>query len=129
MRFTVGQIAQALGATALGAGDLEITGAAEPASAGADDLALAMNPKYADGLKVGAARAAIVWEGADWQALGLDAAIVVPRPRYAMSGLTTLMDPGPDIAAGIHPSAVVDDTATIGPGAAIGPLVVIGPRA
>lgn len=129
MRFTIETIAAALEAQAFGAVDLCVTGTAEPAMAGADDLALAMDPKYAHGLAQGSARAAIVWDGADWKALGLEAAIVVPRPRYAMSGLTRLMDPGPEIAAGIHASAVVDPSAKIGQGAAIGPLVVIGARA
>ncbi len=129
MSFTVKEIAAALEAKAFGAVDVEITGASEPASASPSDLALAMDPKYADGLAKGEARAAIVWDGADWQSLGLEAAIVVPRPRYAMSGLTTLMDPGPEIAPGVHASAVVDETAEIGAGAAIGPLVVVGPRA
>lgn len=128
MSFTVREIAQALGATLLGASDVVVSGAAEPAMAGPTDLALAMDSKYADGLSKGQARAAIVWDGADWKALGLEAAIIVPRPRYAMSGLTALLDPGPEIAMGIHPSAVVDPTAKIGAGAAIGPLVVVGPR-
>lgn len=127
--YTIENIAAALEAKAFGAVGISVTGAAEPASAGPDDLALAMDPKYADGLQQGQARAAIVWDGADWQALGLEAAIVVPRPRYAMSGLTRLMDPGPEIAPGIHGSAIIDPTAEIGEGAAIGPLVVIGPRA
>lgn len=129
MAFTVKEIAQALGAAVYGTADLALTGVSEPASAGPDDLALAMDPKYADGLSQGKARAAIVWDGADWQALGLEAAIVVPRPRYAMSGLTRYLDPGPEIAPGIHPSAVIDPSAKLGEGAAIGPLVVIGPRA
>ena len=129
MSFTVKEIAAALEAKAFGAVDIEITGASEPATAGPADLALAMSEKYAPGLAEGQAQAAIVWDGADWSALGLRAAIVVPRPRYAMSGLTRLMDPGPEIAPGIHPSAIVDETADIGPGAAIGPFVVIGPRA
>ncbi len=128
MRHTVEDIAKALNAEVFGDGAIEITGAAEPASATASDLALAMDPKYAEGLSEGAARAAIVWAGADWQALGLEAAIVVPRPRYAMSGLTTLMDPGPEIAPGIHPTAHVDASARVGDGASIGPFVVIGPR-
>ncbi len=128
MPYTIKDIAAALEAKAFGATDLEITGAAEPAMAGPGDLALAMDPKYADGLAEGAARAAIVWDGADWEGLGLEAAIVVPRPRYAMSGLTRLMDPGPEIAPGIHPSAIIDPTAEIGDNAAIGPFVVIGPR-
>jgi UDP-3-O-[3-hydroxymyristoyl] glucosamine N-acyltransferase len=124
--FTLTQIATALGATLEGDGDLKVTGAAEPATAQSDQLALAMDPKYGDGLAKGAAQAAILWQGADWQSLGLKAAIFVPRPRYAMSGLTTLMDPGPDIEAGIHPMAVVHPSAKIGAGAAIGPFVVIG---
>ncbi len=128
MPYTIKDIAAALEAKAFGATDLEITGAAEPAMAGPGDLALAMDPKYADGLAEGQARAAIVWDGADWEALGLEAAIVVPRPRYAMSGLTRLMDPGPEIAPGIHPSSIIDPTAEIGDNAAIGPFVVIGPR-
>lgn len=77
MRYTIEEIAAALEAQAFGAADLSVTGAAEPAMASADDLALAMDPKYADGLKAGAARAAIVWDGADWQALGLDRKSVV----------------------------------------------------
>lgn len=129
MRFTVGQIAAALKAEVFGAANLVVTGAAEPALAGPDDLALAMNPEYAHGLAEGAARAAVVWDGADWQALGLEAAIVVPRPRYAMSGITSAMDPGPEIKGGISPMASVDPSAEIGENTAIGPMVVIGPRA
>ncbi|MGI9389824.1 MAG: LpxD N-terminal domain-containing protein, partial [Boseongicola sp.] len=129
MAFTVKEIASALKAEVFGAENIKISGASEPSNAEIDDLALAMDPKYADGLAQGRARAAIVWQGADWQSLGLEAAIVVPRPRYAMSGLTRLLDSGPEIASGIHPSAVVDGSAIIGDGAAIGPLAVIGARA
>ncbi|MEO1790078.1 MAG: UDP-3-O-(3-hydroxymyristoyl)glucosamine N-acyltransferase [Pseudomonadota bacterium] len=126
-RHTISDIAAALGATALGAaGEVAVHGAAEPRDAGPDDLALAMKPEYADALQRGKARAAIVWDGADWQAMGLEAAIVVPRPRYALSGVTALFDPGPDIAPGIHETAVIDPSATLGAGAAIGPFVVIG---
>lgn len=127
MSFTIKDIATALEAKAFGAVDLLISGAAEPAEAGPQDLALAMEAKYAEGLAKGQAKAAIVWDGADWQGLGLEAAIMVTRPRLAMSGLTTLMDKGPGIAQGIHPSAVIDPSAEVGPGAAIGPLAVIGP--
>ncbi len=122
-------IAAALGAEAFGALDLVVTGVAEPAVAGPDDLAMAMRPAYAAALAQGAARAAVIGAGMDWQALGLAAAILAPRPRLAMAGITQLLDPGPTIAAGIHPGAVIDPSAQIGPGAAIGPFVVIGPRA
>ncbi|KMW57713.1 UDP-3-O-[3-hydroxymyristoyl] glucosamine N-acyltransferase [Candidatus Rhodobacter oscarellae] len=125
--FSVSEIGAALDAEVVGDTDLKITGAAEPADAGPSDLALAMDPKYADGLAKGAARVAALWEGADWQALGLQAAILVGRPRVGMAGLTALLDPGPYIAPGIDPRAAIDPSAEIGPGAAIGPFTVIGP--
>jgi UDP-3-O-[3-hydroxymyristoyl] glucosamine N-acyltransferase len=126
MAYTVKEIAAALGAEAFGDLDLVVTGVAEPASAGADDLALAMSPKYAEGLGQGHARAAMLWSGADWQAMGLVAAIVAPRPRYAMSGLSAMMDKGEGFGTGIHPSAVIHPEAQIGADVSIGPLAVIG---
>ncbi len=123
----VAAIARALGADWAGDGALTVSGVAEPGQAGPDDLALAMDAKHAARLGEGRARAAVLWPGADWQALGLEAAIFVARPRYAMAGLTGLFARPLTIAPGIHPSAVIDPSARIGPGAAIGPLTVIGP--
>lgn len=123
---TVEEIARALGAPAEGDLSLRVTGVAEPADAGADDLALAMDVKYAGGLSKGRARAAVLWSGADWRTLGLRAAIFVGRPRLAMAELTRAFDAGPGIAGGIHPTAVIGAGAAIGEGAAIGPFVVIG---
>jgi UDP-3-O-[3-hydroxymyristoyl] glucosamine N-acyltransferase len=125
MSHTVGEIAVSLGAEAFGDTDIIIDRAAEPAMAGAGDLALAMNPKYAESLAHGSARAAMLWEGADWHALGLDAAIIAPRPRYAMAGLTRMLDAGQGFEAGIHPTAFVDPEAKLGEGVSIGPLAVI----
>jgi UDP-3-O-[3-hydroxymyristoyl] glucosamine N-acyltransferase len=127
MKLTVADIAAALSARAEGDTTLSVTGAAEPQAAGPDEIALAMSPKYAEALGSGRARAALLWEGADWRAMGLDAAVFVARPRLAMAGLTRAFDPGPGIAPGIHPSAVIDASAVLGPGAAVGPFVVIGP--
>ena len=123
---SIRDIAAALGAEAFGALDLVVTGLAEPASAGPEDLAMAMRPAYAADLAKGRARAAMIATGMDWQALGLAAAIVAPRPRLAMAGLTQAMDSGPAIAPGLHPTAVIDASARIGAGACIGPFVVIG---
>lgn len=124
--YTIKQIAEALGADPLGASDLVVTGVAEPAGAGPDDLAMAMSAKYAADLGRGRARAAVIGADMDWQALGLQAAIVAPRPRYAMAGVTRLLDGGPRIAPGIHPTAVIDPSAVIGRDAHVGPFVVIG---
>lgn len=126
MAHTIRDIAAALGAEAAGDLDLIMRGAAEPQAAAADQLALAMDPRYGAKLATGAAKAAMLWPGADWQGLGLKAAIFAPRGRLAMAGLSRILDPGPDIWPGIHPHAVVDPSAQIGEGAAIGPFVVIG---
>ena len=126
MAHSIRDIATALAAEAEGDLDLVISRACEPSAAGAGDLALAMDPRYGDGIAKGKAQAALLWPGADWRALGLKAAIFAPRGRLAMAGLTVLLDEGPDIAPGLHPMAVIDPTAEIGAGAAIGPFVSIG---
>lgn len=126
MGFTISEIAAALGTDVLGDATMQIARASEPGSAGPDDLALAMSPAYGPALAQGQARAAILWPDADWQDLGLRAAIKVPRARLAMSAITRTLDPGPQIAPGIHASAVIDPSAHIGKNACIGPFVVIG---
>ncbi|HRO12380.1 UDP-3-O-(3-hydroxymyristoyl)glucosamine N-acyltransferase [Amaricoccus sp.] len=126
--ITIAELAEALGAEMSGDGALEVSGAAEPAAAAADEIALAMQPAFAADLAKGRAQAAILWPGADWRALGLRAAIVAPRARYLLAGVTRVFERAPEIAPGIHPSALVDPSAEIGAGAAIGPYVVIGAR-
>lgn len=126
MTFTIEEIATALGAEAVGDLSFVIKGAAEPADAAPDDLALAMSAKYGEALTLGQARAAILWEGADWAGMGLDAAIFTGRPRVAMSSLTSMLDPGQGFTPGIHPSAVIDPTAHLAPDVSVGPLCVIG---
>lgn len=125
MTQTVKDIAAALGAKAYGAVDLSVSGLSEPATAGLDDLALAMSPAYGDALAQGKARAAVVWAGADWQALGLEAAIEAPRARLAMAGLTQMLDIAP-VGVGISPHAVIDPSAQIEQGASIGHFSIVG---
>ncbi|TPE51453.1 UDP-3-O-(3-hydroxymyristoyl)glucosamine N-acyltransferase [Amaricoccus solimangrovi] len=124
--ISVGDLARALGAEVHGDETLPLDGAAEPDKAGPGQIALAMSPAFAEGLRAGKARAAVVWPGADWRALGLEAAIVAPRARYLMAGVTHVFGVEPKVAPGIHPTAVIDPGAEIGAGAAIGPFVVIG---
>ncbi len=129
MSYTVAQIASALEAEAYGNTDLLVDAVSEPASAGPTDLALLTNPKFSDGLAKGQAKAALLYPGADWQALGLEAAIVASRGRYAMSELSRMMDLGQHFGMGIHVTAIVDETAQIGDDVVLGPFVVVGPRA
>ncbi|MCT4557997.1 MAG: UDP-3-O-(3-hydroxymyristoyl)glucosamine N-acyltransferase [Pelagimonas sp.] len=126
MTYTLDQIATSLGLNVVGDGGLTVSSVAEPAMAGPDQLAMAMRPEFAEGIKDSQAQAAMMWEGADWQSYGLKAALLAPRPRYAMAGLSAMMDAGQGYAPGVHPSAVIDPTARLGPDVSVGPLAVIG---
>ena len=134
MAHSLAEIAAALNARAEGAVDRAVRRPAHPAEAGPDDLAVAFDAAHAARLREGSARAAVLSEGADWRALGLEGAVLVSRPRYALAGLTQAFAPPLGAAPGVHPSAVVDPSAEIGDGAAVGPLCVveagarIGPR-
>lgn len=123
--YTVRQIAEAIGVEAQGDLELTILRAAEPQDAGPQDLAMATSAKYAENLAKGAAQVALLWEGADWQAMGLKAALFATRPRMAMGGVSVLMDQGQGFAPGIHPSAVIDPGAELGDGVSVGPLSII----
>lgn len=127
--FSVAEIAQAIGADAYGDVGLKILSVAEPQEATQYDLAMASTASYAESLSAGSARAALLWEGADWESLGVEAAIIPRRPRFAMAGLTKLLDQGQGFADEIHPSAIIDPKAEIGEDVRIGALTVIGPSA
>ncbi|MGX9354080.1 UDP-3-O-(3-hydroxymyristoyl)glucosamine N-acyltransferase [Roseobacteraceae bacterium S113] len=129
MSYSVKEIAVALGAEAFGATDILVGGVSEPAAAGPSDIALAMKPEFAATIDQGQARVAMLWAGADWESFGLEAAITAPRPRFAMSGLSAMMDAGQGYALGIHPAAVIDESARLGKDVQVGPGAVIGPRA
>jgi len=126
MNFTVSQIAEALSARLEGDSSYLVAKPSEPSIAGPDDLALAMDKSYEDALRAGNAKAAILWSGADWKAMGLKAALFIDRPRYAMSALTDFFEIPPDTPKGIHPTALVAASACVGEGASIGPYCVIG---
>lgn len=129
MSHTIADIAAACGLVAEGDTGLGVVRPAEPGLAGANDLALAMAPKYEGELRASPARAAVLWPGADWRALGLDAALYAPRARVALAGLTNHFAPPPDLDPGIHESAIVDPSATIGADVWIGPHAIVRPGA
>ncbi|MEM6972587.1 MAG: UDP-3-O-(3-hydroxymyristoyl)glucosamine N-acyltransferase [Pseudomonadota bacterium] len=129
MSHAIADIAAATGLEAEGDTSMCVTGATEPGVATANDLALAMDPKYAKTLDAGGARAAVLWPGADWRAMGLAAALFAPRARVALSSITRHFEPALDQDPGIHPTAVVDPTAIIGADVWIGPHAVVRPGA
>lgn len=129
MVVTIAELAKALDARSWGDTSLAVTGVAEPADAEPAGpqgglIAVATSLKYADALQPGSM--AILAEGMDPEAYRLKAAIFASRPRFVMAGLTRTFDPGPGIGQGIHPTAVIDPSASIGLNATIGPFTVIG---
>ncbi len=129
MSYTVRQISEALGAKFVGDADRIVSGVAEPATSGPDDIALALKPGYAESLNEGNARVAMLWHGADWKNYGLHAAIFTPRPRFALAELSKLMDPGQYYETGIHPNAFVHPTAILGSNVTIGAFSYIAANA
>ena len=124
--YTISEIARALSACFAGDGDIRVSGASEPADAGADQLAVAMEPRFADGIALGQARAAILWADADWESFGLKAAIFVDRPRLAMAALTAHLKAVRAPTPAVHSTAVIDPSADLGKDVSVGPFVIIG---
>ncbi len=126
MTHSIADISARTGLVAEGDLSRTVARAAEPGAAGPGDLALAMSPDYAGALQAGGAEVAVLWEGADWRALGLSAALFAPRARVALAALGEVFAPPLDLEPGVHPTAVVHPTAILGADVWIGPLAVIG---
>ncbi|MEM9061627.1 MAG: UDP-3-O-(3-hydroxymyristoyl)glucosamine N-acyltransferase [Pseudomonadota bacterium] len=126
MTYTLAEIADATGLSLAGDGSIAVGAPAEPKAAGPGDLALAMDTRLAGELSESAARAAVVWADADWQALGLQGALIAPRPRVALAHVTAHFQAAPDVDDGIHPSAIIAASAELGDDVSVGPFSVIG---
>lgn len=127
----IADIAELMGLTVEGNGDLLVNKPAEPKSAGPDDLALAMSEKFSSSLSGSQAKTAVLWADADWASFGLEAAILVQRPRLAMAHLTqgfdvTVSKSGRSKFAEISNKCVIGDGSYIGAFATIGEGVAIG---
>ncbi|MEM6307555.1 MAG: LpxD N-terminal domain-containing protein [Pseudomonadota bacterium] len=92
MHHSLRELGAALSATVVGDDTITVTGAAEPQLASPAQIAIATSPAYVKRLPDGAAVAALLADGTDWQALGLKGAILVKRPRYAMAQMSVRMD-------------------------------------
>jgi UDP-3-O-[3-hydroxymyristoyl] glucosamine N-acyltransferase len=125
--YNLQDLAQALNGQAVGDIALPVTGACEPQDAAGSLLAIATTQSYVERLPLGQARIALLAEGTDWHSLNLLGAVLVPRPRFAMAGLSQALDSrwrsGP---SRIHPQACVEPGALIGAGARIGAFCHIG---
>ncbi|AHJ66662.1 UDP-3-O-[3-hydroxymyristoyl] glucosamine N-acyltransferase [Granulibacter bethesdensis CGDNIH4] len=123
--YDVAAVAEAVGASIPADCTLSLTGVAPLQIAGPSEVSFLDNRRYADALEQTRAGAVIIKaDMVDRVPAGV-IALVVPEPYLAWARVAALFYPLPPVQPGIHPSAVVDETACIDPSAQIGPLAVI----
>ena len=127
---SVAELAEALDARFEGDGAARIAAPVHPSRAAEPGaLVIATAPAYAQKLPGSGARLAVLAEGTQMAGLGLDAAIFVGRPRYALAGVTAAFAPPVSVEPGVHPTAFVETGAMLGEDVAIGPFCHVGARA
>lgn len=120
---TLAELAAQLQAELRGDPAVVIHGLATLQDAGPEQLSFLANPQYRKFLADSRA-GAVLLTVADAEGFTGNA-LVVPDPYLAYAGLSHQFDPKPRAPAGIHPTAVVDASASVDPAASIGPYVVI----
>ncbi|MCQ2789131.1 MAG: UDP-3-O-(3-hydroxymyristoyl)glucosamine N-acyltransferase [bacterium] len=120
--YSIEEITNIVGGLLNKVSDVKITQIAPPLLADENTLALALGEDEIENLQKTKAKAALVPLGVNIKGF---TTIEVERPRLAMMKLLHLFYQAPRTQDGIHPSAVVDETAKIGKNVSIGPNVVV----
>lgn len=123
--FTADQLAVQLRGEVCGDGAVPLTGCACAAKARAGDLVFAESETHFAAAEHSQASAILV---AGPFTSANKVLIRVPNARTAMASVLQLFAPPEDLPAGIHPSAVIAESAHIDPTAHIGPHCVVGAR-
>jgi len=105
--------------------ELLLEGVAPLQTAGRNDVSFLDNRRYASALDQTLAGAVIVHPDMAARVPSTAVPIVTSEPYAAWARVTALFYPMPPLCSGIHPSAVVADSALIDPSAEVGPLSVI----
>lgn len=123
--FKLAQIAERIGGKLSGNGDIDIDGVAQIDKAGKGKITFLANPKYKQALQNSGASAVIIDQKA-----GITPSvpfILVANAYFGFLQAFLLFNPTKKILKdGIHPSAVVHDSAKVSPDAAIGANAYIG---
>ena len=122
--FTLGAIQARLGGELVGAPDTRVMRIATLDGAGPGDISFLTNARYRGALRTTRACALIV--GPDDSAASNLPRIVSANPYAYFARVSALLNPAPVAVAGVHASAVVDDTARIAASASVGACAVIG---
>ncbi len=125
MSFTAAQIAERLKGELVGDGSIRLTGLAPANCARAGELTFAENAAYFAAAEQSQAAAILVAGPFESSSKVL---IRVPNARVALARALPLFFPPEEAPHGIHPSAVIAESAQVDPTAHIGPNCVLGAR-
>jgi UDP-3-O-[3-hydroxymyristoyl] glucosamine N-acyltransferase len=120
---TLGQLAARFGLVLRGDPDVPVHAVATLRDATPGTVTFLANPRYRRYLA--STRAAAVIVDASAAAECATAALVSKNPYAAYARIAAWLHPEPRAAAGVHPSAVVDPSASVAPSAHVGPHAVI----
>jgi UDP-3-O-[3-hydroxymyristoyl] glucosamine N-acyltransferase len=125
--FSLGDIAAQLGGDLIGNPSTVVTRIGPLEGATPSTISFLSNPKYQSQLAASQAACVLVAPSMRDAAVARGSAIVLADPYLGFARLTQLWAKRtrPASVAGVHPSAVVDPTATISEGVSVGPLAVI----
>jgi UDP-3-O-[3-hydroxymyristoyl] glucosamine N-acyltransferase len=118
----LGEIAEQLGCELDGDASLEITGVAGIEQARSGELTFLVNRKYGPALATTLASAIFVAKDAGPVRI---AALRSANPYHDFARAIELFHPAPRFTMGVHPTAVIAQTAKIAPGAHIGPYCFV----
>jgi UDP-3-O-[3-hydroxymyristoyl] glucosamine N-acyltransferase len=118
-------VAEAARGTVASEAGILLDGVAPLQSAGPAQVSFLDNRRYASALDETLAGAVIVHPEMAARVPARTVAIVTAEPYAGWARVAALFHPVPPVAPGIHPSAVVDGSASVDPSAEIGPLCVI----
>ncbi len=124
--YTLGELAQALGAILEGDAQRVIKGVASLDRAGPDQISFVTSRKYLP--LASSSRAGAFLVPADVKELRAPL-LRTESPQISLIALLKLFHPTPPLAPGVHPSALVARDSRIHPQASVGAFAVIQPRA
>jgi UDP-3-O-[3-hydroxymyristoyl] glucosamine N-acyltransferase len=127
MKATLAQLAAMVGGSLEGPPEREVSGLKGIEEAGPQDVAFLANPRYAKALPT--CQAGVVLVSREQKVPQGLAVIRVADPYLAYAKVLTAASAKPYEAGGVHPRAVVDDTAELGPEVTVHALAYVGPGA
>lgn len=126
MPTSLGELATRFGCELIGDPDTEVSGVASLLNAGPQSLTFLASKAYKEQLP--STKAAAVILRPDDAADSPVAAILADDPYACYARMAAVVCPPPSFAPGVHPSAVVEATASVTESAHLAPHVVVGER-